>query len=149
MYSRYFYQPGIFGHVHKGWSHRVLLVVPDENAPDNGYLRLFAKPDVGIFYVRASNGLKRRVEMTRALMAISEHIGFSFLIKADSDTFPCLHRTISFIQNLSYHIDRRRLYAGNFVECGQLHPEGHPFYDPVFLNTTLGQLPCHPVYHQV
>ncbi len=31
-YSRCIYQPGIFSHVHKDWSHCAFLVVPDENA---------------------------------------------------------------------------------------------------------------------
>ncbi len=148
-YSRYFYQPGISNHVHKDWSHRVVLVVPDDNAPYNGYLRIFAKLDVGIFRVRATNGLTRRAKMTRALMAISEQIGFSFLIVAKSDTFLCLNRVISFIQNLPDNIDQPRLYAGRLTKCGPIQAEGHPLYDPEFLDATLGQLPCHPVYHPV
>ncbi len=149
IYSRYTDEPGKMGNVVKDWSHRVLLVVADTNAPDIGLLDLFATPDVGIFRVRARDGYKHIAEKTRALMTISEHIDFSFLVKTDSDTFPCLNHVMNVIQNLPGNIDRRRLYAGSLTKCGKLWPEGHRWSDPEFMNATLGQLPCHPVYHQV
>ncbi len=149
IYSRCAVEPGKMGDVDKGWSHRVLLVVADENAPGVGLLDLYATPDVGIFRVRARNGYRHIAEKTRALMAISEHIDFSFLAKTDSDTFPCLNHVMNVLQNLPNNIDRRRLYAGSLTKCGKLWPEGHRWSDPEFIKTTLGQLPCHPVYHQV
>ncbi len=149
IYSRYIDQPGISSHVHKDWSHRVLLVVADENAPDEGLLDLFATPDVGVFRVPARNGYRHIAEKMRALMKISEHIGFSFLVKADSDTFPCLNHVMNIIRNLPDSVDRRRLYAGKLNKCGKLFPKGHDLHDPQFMDATLGQLPCHPVYHQV
>ncbi len=149
IYSRYFQRPSIANHVDSDWSHRVVLVVPDDNAPCSGYLRLFAKLDVGIFHVRAANSLTRRAEMTRALMAISDHVDFSYLIVAESETFLCLNHVTSFIQNLPNNIDRPRLYAGQLTKCGPIQKVGNPLYDPNFVDTTLGQLPCQPVYHPV
>ncbi len=149
IYSRYADEPGKISDVDKDWSHHVLLVVADENAPDVGLLDLFATPDVGIFRVRARDGYKHIAEKTRALMAISEHIDFSFLVKTDSDTFPCLNHVMNVIQSLPDNLDRRRLYAGFLTKCGPIQAEGHRWSDPEFINATLGQLPCHPVYHQV
>ncbi len=149
MYSRYFHLPSVAKHVDNDWSHRVVLVVPDDYAPSSGHLRLFAKLDVGIFRVQATNSLTRRAEMTRALMAISDHVEFSYLIVAESETFLCLNHVISFIQNLPDYIDRPRLYAGQLTKCGPIQEIGNPLYDPNFVDTTLGQLPCQPVYHPV
>ncbi len=148
IYSRYADEPGKIGDIDKDWSHRVLLVVADENAPDVGLLDLYATPDVGIFRVRARDGYEHIAEKTKALMAISEHINFSYLTKADSDTFPYLYYIMDVIRNLP-DLDPLRLYAGTLAKLGRVRDKGHRWFDPEFANATLGQLPRHPVYHQV
>ncbi len=150
VYSRYADEPGKIGGIDKNWSHRVLLVVADENAPDVGLLDLYATPDVGIFRVRARDGYRHIAEKTKALMAISEHINFSYLAKTDSDTFPCLHYIMDIILNLPDNLYHPRLYAGQLSTCGRLPLDvDHRWFDPEFAKATLGQMPCHPVFNHV
>ncbi|CAN0098011.1 unnamed protein product, partial [Ascophyllum nodosum] len=114
---------------------------PDTDVPESGLL-------MGDFYfVDVREGYDHLSDKTKAIMGLSEHLRFRFLVKTDGDTFPCLSQATKQLMELSAE-DQALVYAGLLAQCGKVFPKGHKLHDPEFLKATGGVLDCHPMYQQ-
>jgi len=130
---------------------RVLYLTSSVDVDNDGEL------DGDVFKVKAPKGYEHIAEMTKQMMALTNHFSFKYLIKSDDDTFLCLRRLATLLSTLPED-KLSKIYAGVPTACGvhRKNPnvgrvildQSDRWYDSKFVEHTLGGLPCYPVYMQ-